>query len=268
MPDVVVVDAVRTPVGRRNGGLSGVHPADLLGTALTALVERTRIDPGVVGQLVSGCVSQVGEQSFNIARTAWLSAGLPLSTAATTVDTQCGSSQQAANLAATLVVSGVVDVAVAAGVESMSRVPIGSNSSKKLGFGVPIPKPYFERYEFTSQFEGAERIAERWGISRADTDAFGLRSQQRAAQAWAEGRFDSQITAVDAPRLDGDGNPTGETAEIRRDEGLRQTTAEGLAALKPVARPNGVHTAGTSSQISDGAGALLLTTPETEQPVV
>jgi acetyl-CoA C-acetyltransferase len=151
---------------------------------------------------------------------------------------------------------------VAAGVESMSRVPIGSNSSKKLGFGVPIPKPYFERYEFTSQFEGAERIAERWGISRADTDAFGLRSQQRAAQAWAEGRFDSQITAVNAPLLDGDGNPTGTTAEIRRDEGLRQTTAEGLAGLKPVARPNGVHTAGTSSQISDGAAALLLTTPE------
>ena len=262
MPDVVVVGAVRTPVGRRNGGLSGVHPADLLGTALTALVERTGIDPGVVGQLVSGCVSQVGEQSFNIARTAWLAAGLPLGTAATTVDTQCGSSQQAANLAASLVASGVVDVAVAAGVESMSRVPIGSNSSKKLGFGVPIPKPYFERYEFTSQFEGAERIAERWGISRADTDAFGLRSQQRAAQAWAEGRFDSQITAVDAPLLDGDGNPTGTTAEIRRDEGLRQTTAEGLAGLKPVARPNGVHTAGTSSQISDGAGALLLTTPE------
>jgi acetyl-CoA C-acetyltransferase len=261
MLDVVIVDAVRTPVGRRGGGLSGVHPAELLGTALTALVERTGIDPAVVGQLVSGCVSQVGEQSFNMARTAWLAAGLPLSTAATTVDTQCGSSLQAANLAASLVASGVVDVAVAAGVESMSRVPIGSNSSKKLGLGVPIPKPYFGRYEFTSQFEGAERIAEQWGITRADTDAFGLRSQQRAAQAWAEGRFDTQITAVDAPVLDGEGNPSGETAKVRRDEGLRQTTLEGLAALKPVARPNGVHTAGTSSQISDGAGALLLTTP-------
>ena len=156
----------RTPVGRRNGALSGVHPADLLGTALTALVERTGIDPGVVGQLVSGCVSQVGEQSFNIGRTAWLAAGLPLTTAATTVDTQCGSSQQAANLAASLVASGAVDVAVAAGVESMTRIPIGSNSSKKLGLGVPIPKSYFGRYEFTSQFEGAERIAEKWGISR------------------------------------------------------------------------------------------------------
>ena len=262
MPEVVIIDAVRTPVGRRNGALSGVHPADLLGTALTALVERTGIDPGVVGQLVSGCVSQVGEQSFNIGRTAWLAAGLPLTTAATTVDTQCGSSQQAANLAASLVASGAVDVAVAAGVESMTRIPIGSNSSKKLGLGVPIPKSYFGRYEFTSQFEGAERIAEKWGISRADTDAFGLRSQQLAAQAWAEGRFDTQITAVDAPTVDGDGNPTGDTVEFRRDEGLRATTAEALAALKPVARPDGVHTAGTSSQISDGAAAVLLTTPQ------
>jgi acetyl-CoA C-acetyltransferase len=262
MPEVVIIDAVRTPVGRRNGALSGVHPADLLGTALTALVERTGIDPGVVGQLVSGCVSQVGEQSFNIGRTAWLAAGLPLTTAATTVDTQCGSSQQAANLAASLVASGAVDMAVAAGVESMTRIPIGSNSSKKLGLGVPIPKSYFGRYEFTSQFEGAERIAEKWGISRADTDAFGLRSQQLAAQAWAEGRFDTQITAVDAPTVDGDGNPTGDTVEFRRDEGLRATTAEALAALKPVARPDGVHTAGTSSQISDGAAAVLLTTPQ------
>jgi acetyl-CoA C-acetyltransferase len=262
MPEVVIIDAVRTPVGRRRGALSGVHPADLLGTALTALVERTGIDPAVVGQLVSGCVSQVGEQSFNIGRTAWLAAGLPLTTAATTVDTQCGSSQQAVNLAASLVASGTVDVVVAAGVESMTRIPIGSNSSKKLGLGVPIPKSYFGRYEFTSQFEGAERIAEKWGITRADTDAFGLRSQQLAAQAWAEGRFDTQITAVDAPILDGDGNPTGETVEFRRDEGLRSTTAEALAALKPVARRDGVHTAGTSSQISDGAGAVLLTTPE------
>ena len=258
MPDVVIIDAVRTPVGRRQGGLAGMHPADLLGTALTALVERTRIDPGIVGQVVSGCVSQVGEQSFNMARTAWLAAGLPLATPATTVDTQCGSSQQAANLAASLVASGVVDVAVAAGVESMSRVPIGSSSSKKLGFGVPIPKSYFSRYEFTSQFEGAERIAERWGVTRADTDAFGLRSQQLAARAWAEGRFDSQITPVDAPVLDANNEPTGETALVQRDEGLRHTTAEALAHLKPVARPDGVHTAGTSSQISDGAGALLL----------
>jgi acetyl-CoA C-acetyltransferase len=262
MAEVVIIDAVRTPVGRRHGGLSTVHPADLLGTALTELVARTGIDPGQVGQVVTGCVSQVGEQSFNIGRTAWLAAGLPMSTAVTTVDTQCGSSQQAANLAASLVASGTVDVAVACGVESMSRIPIGSNSSKKLGLGVPIPKTYFPHYEFTSQFEGAERIAEKWGISRDDTDAFGLRSQQLAARAWDEGRFETQIVPVTAPVLDEEGKPTGETITVTRDEGLRDTTAEGLAGLKPVARPDGVHTAGTSSQISDGAAAVLITTPE------
>jgi acetyl-CoA C-acetyltransferase len=262
MAEVVIVDAVRTPVGRRNGGLSTVHPAEMIGTALTALVERTGIDPAEVGQVVSGCVSQVGEQSFNIARTAWLSAGLPLTTAATTVDTQCGSSQQAANLAASLVASGTVDMAIAAGVESMTRIPIGSNSSKKLGLGVPIPKTYFGRYEFTSQFEGAERIATKWGITRQETDAFGLASQQNAAKAWAEGRFDTQIVPVTAPLVDEEGKPTGETKQVTRDEGLRETTLEGLANLKPVAREDGVHTAGTSSQISDGAAAILLTTPE------
>ena len=262
MAEVVVVDAVRTPVGKRNGGLAGVHPADLLGNALTALFERTGIDPAEVGQVVGGCVSQVGEQSFNVARTAWLAAGFPMTTAATTVDTQCGSSQQAANLAASLVSAGVVDVAVACGVESMTRIPIGSNSSKKLGLGVPIPKSYFGRYELTSQFEGAERIADKWGVTRDDTDAFGLRSQQLAARAWSEGRFDTQITPVEAPVLDAEGNPTGDLRKVARDEGLRDTTLEGLASLKPVARPDGVHTAGTSSQISDGAAAVLLTTPE------
>ena len=262
MSEVVIVDAVRTPVGKRNGGLAGVHPADLLGTALTALFQRTGVDPAEVGQVVGGCVSQVGEQSFNIARTAWLAGGFPMTTAATTVDTQCGSSQQAANLAASLVSSGVVDVAVACGVESMTRIPIGSNSSKKLGLGVPIPKTYFPRYELTSQFEGAERIADKWGITRDDTDAFGLRSQQLAAQAWKEGRFDTQITAVDAPVLDAEGNPTGDLKQVGKDEGLRETTLEALASLKPVARPDGVHTAGSSSQISDGAAAILLTTPE------
>src|SRR5688572_21304342 len=152
MTDVVIIEAVRTPVGRRGGGLSGMHPADLLGIALNELVERSGIDPAAVGQVVTGCVSQVGEQSFNIGRTAWLSAGLPQSVAATTVDAQCGSSQQATNLATALVAAGVVDVAVACGVEVMSRVPIGSNSSKKLGLGVPIPKTYFAQHEFTSQF--------------------------------------------------------------------------------------------------------------------
>jgi acetyl-CoA C-acetyltransferase len=260
MADVVIVEAVRTPIGRRNGGLSTVHPADLLGTVLSEVVGRSGIDPAEVEQVVGGCVSQVGEQSFNVTRTAWLSAGLPLDTAATTVDTQCGSSQQATNVAASLVGSGVVDVAVACGVELMSRVPIGSNSSKKLGLGVPIPKTYFPRYEFTSQFEGAERIADKWGITRSDTDEFGLLSQQRAARAWAEGRFDTQVFPVDAPDVDDEGKPTGTTHHVARDEGLRDTSLEALAGLKPVARPDGVHTAGSSSQISDGAAALLMMT--------
>ena len=260
MADVVIVEAVRTPIGRRNGGLSTVHPADLLGTVLSEVVGRSGIDPTEVEQVVGGCVSQVGEQSFNVTRTAWLSAGLPLGTAATTVDTQCGSSQQATNVATSLVGSGVVDVAVACGVELMSRVPIGSNSSKKLGLGVPIPKTYFPRYEFTSQFEGAERIADKWGITRSDTDEFGLLSQQRAARAWAEGRFDTQVVPVDAPDADDEGKPTGTTHHVARDEGLRDTSIEALAGLKPVARPDGVHTAGSSSQISDGAAALLMMT--------
>ena len=262
MTDVVIVEAVRSPIGRRNGGLASVHPADLLGTVLNELIDRSGIDPAEVDQVVAGCVSQVGEQSFNIGRTAWLSAGLPLTTASTTVDTQCGSSQQATNVATSLVGAGVVDVAVACGVELMSRVPIGSNSSKKLGLGVPIPKTYFPHYEFTSQFEGAERIADKWGITRADTDAFGLASQQRAATAWAEGRFDGQVVAVDAPDLDEEGKPAGTTHRVERDEGLRETSLEALANLKPVARPEGVHTAGNSSQISDGSAAVLMMTAE------
>jgi acetyl-CoA C-acetyltransferase len=262
MTEVVIVEAVRSPIGRRNGGLSSVHPADLLGTVLTELIDRSGIDPTEVDQVVAGCVSQVGEQSFNIGRTAWLSAGLPLTTASTTVDTQCGSSQQATNVATSLVGAGVVDVAVACGVELMSRVPIGSNSSKKLGLGVPIPKTYFPHYEFTSQFEGAERIADKWGVTRADTDAFGLASQQRAATAWAEGRFDGQVVAVDAPDLDEEGKPAGTTHRVERDEGLRETSLEALANLKPVARPEGVHTAGNSSQISDGSAAVLMMTAE------
>jgi acetyl-CoA C-acetyltransferase len=153
-------------------------------------------------------------------------------------------------------------MAIACGVELMSRVPIGSNSNRKLGLGVPIPKAYFGHYEFTSQFEGAERIADKWGITRADTDAFGLASQQRAARAWAEGCFDTQVVPVDAPDVDDEGAPTDTTHRVERDEGLRDTTAEALANLKPVARPEGVHTAGNSSQISDGAAAVLITTAE------
>jgi acetyl-CoA C-acetyltransferase len=259
---VVIVDAVRTPIGRRAGGLSSLHPAELLAHVQSSLIERSGIDPTEVGQVVGGCVSQVGEQSFNVTRTAWLSAGLPLETAATTVDTQCGSSQQATNLAASMIASGVVDVAVACGVELMSRIPIGSNSSKKLGLGIPIPKTYFEQYEMTSQFEGAERIADRWGITRDDTDRFGLMSQQRAAQAWEEGRFDGQFITIEAPDVGDDGTPTGTMHTVERDEGLRDTTLEKLSTLKPVGREDGVHTAGNSSQISDGSAALLMMTEQ------
>ncbi len=263
MSNVVIVDAVRTPIGRRGGGLSTLHPADALGRVQRALVERAGIDPGLIEQVVGGCVSQVGEQSFNITRTAWLAAGLPMTAAATTLDTQCGSSQQATGLATALVSSGVVDVGVACGVELMSRIPIGVNSSKKLGLGVPIPKSYYAQYEMTSQFEGAERIAEKWGITRDDTDAFGLSSQERAATAWAEGRFDGQYLEVDAPDVDEEGKPTGTTHRVARDEGLRETSLEKLASLKPVLdRTPAVHTAGNSSQISDGAAAVLLMTEE------
>ena len=260
--NVVIVDALRTPIGRRGGGLSSLHPAEVLARVQKELIDRSGIDPTEVGQVVGGCVSQVGEQSFNVTRTAWLSAGLPLETAATTIDTQCGSSQQATNMATSLIGSGVVDVAVACGVELMSRIPIGSNSSKKLGLGIPIPKTYFSQYEMTSQFEGAERIAEKWGISRDDTDAFGLASQQRAAQAWAEGRFDGQYLPIEAPDLDDEGNALESTHVVDRDEGIRDTSLEKLASLKPVAREDGVHTAGNSSQISDGAAALLMMTEE------
>ena len=262
MSNVVIVDAVRTPIGKRNGGLSTLHPAQVLATVQQAIVERTGIDPSVIDQVIGGCVSQVGEQAFNITRTAWLSAGLPITTAATTVDTQCGSSQQATNLATALVGSGVVDVALACGVEVMSRIPIGVGGSKALGLGIPIPKTYFDQYEMTSQFEGAERIAEKYGITRADTDAFGFASQQRAAQAWAEDRFSGQYVTVDAPDRNDDGSLADTFHTVARDEGLRETTMEKLASLKPVGRENGVHTAGNSSQISDGASAVLLMTQE------
>ncbi len=262
MSDVVIVDAVRTPIGKRGGGLSTMHPAEVLATVQRAIIDRSDIDPNDVGQVVGGCVSQVGEQTFNIARTAWLSAGLPLSVAATTIDTQCGSSQQATNLAAALVGAGVVDVAIACGVESMSRIPIGSAMGKQLGLGVPVPKTYFEQYEMTSQFEGAERIADKWGVTRDDADAFGFASQQRAAQAWAQDRFAGQYITVEAPDVDENDAPTGTTHTVARDEGLRETTIEKLASLKPVAREDGVHTAGNSSQISDGAAAVLMMTQD------
>ncbi len=255
MTDVVIVEAVRSPIGRRGGGLSTMHPADLLGAVVAAAIARSGIDPSLVDQVIGGNVSQVGEQSFNIARTAWLAAGLPMSVAATTIDSQCGSSQQAASLGAGLIASGACDVVLACGVESMSRIPLGA--SVKSGPGRAIPKSYYRHYEMTSQFEGAERIATKWGIARSDSDAFGLESQVRAARARAEGRFEREITAIHAPVLDADAKPTGETTTVSVDEGIRDTSLEKLATLKPVLE-GGIHTAGTSSQISDGAAAVLM----------
>jgi len=255
--DVVIVSAVRSPLGRRNGGLSTVHPADLLGTVQRTAVQQAGIDPSAIGQVVGGCVTQTGEQTFDIARTAWLGAGLPMSVAATTVDAQCGSSQQATNFAAALIAGGVVDAAVGCGVESMSRVPLGV--AVKNGPGRPIPKAYFEQYEYATQFEAAERIAEKWSITRDDCDRLGLASQERAQRAWAEGRFEREVVPIDAPDVDEDGKPTGSTHRVERDEGLRDTSLEALAKLKPVAREDGVHTAGTSSQITDGAAAVVMT---------
>ena len=261
MAEVVVVEAVRTPFGKRNGGLSTTHSVELLAHTQRALIERAGIDPREVGQVIGGCVGQVGMQTSNVARTAWLTAGLPIEVAATTVDSQCGSSQQAANLAFALLSSGVVDCAVACGVEVMSRVPMGATVPKDPFVGKPVTRAYWKHHELTSQFEGAERIADKWGITREQADAFGKQSQDRAIAAWAEGRFDSQIVPVEAALpSDGDGDPG--TQVVSRDEGLRETTLEKLATLKPVARENGVHTAGSSSQISDGASAVLLMTAD------
>ena len=257
MADVVIVEAVRSPIGRRNGGLSTMHSIDLLGAVQRELVERSGIDPRDIGQVVGGCVGQVGMQTGNVTRTAWLTAGLPIEVAATTVDAQCGSSQQATNLAYALVASGVVDSAVSCGVEMMSKVRMGSTVPKDPDVGKPVNKNYWKHHEYTSQFEGAERIADQWGITREQCDAFAKQSQDRAARAWTEGRYDTQIVGIDAPVLGDDGAPAG-MQRITRDEGLRETSLEGLAALKPTGRPNGAHTAGSSSQISDGAGAVLL----------
>jgi acetyl-CoA C-acetyltransferase len=262
MSDVVIVEAVRSPIGRRGGGLSSAHSIDVLGTVQKALFERSGVDPEVVGQVVGGCVSQVGMQATNMTRNAWLTAGLPLSVAATTLDAQCGSSQHATNLAYALIAGGVVDVAVASGVELMSQVPMGSSIPRDPFVGKPINKNYWAHYEFTSQFEGAERMAEKWGITRADAEKFAKLSQDRAAVAIAEGRFEGQIVPVDVAVLGDDGKPTGEFRTVTADEGPRETTLEGLAGLKPTGRPDGVHTAGTSSQIADGASAVLLMTAE------
>jgi acetyl-CoA C-acetyltransferase len=253
MEDVYIVEAARSPIGRRGKGLAGLMPADLLGAVQRGALERAGIDPARIGQVIGGCVSQVGEQSFNIARIAWLSQGFPEEVAATTVDSQCGSSQQATSLAAAMVASGMEDLVMACGVEMMSRVPLGSNMKD----GVPMGESYMSHYQPTSQFQGASMIAEEYQITRADTDGFGLKSQQNAARAWAENRFEREIVPVEAPVLNDKFEPTGETKVISRDEGLRETTLEGLQGLDPVPGQD-LHTAGTSSQVSDGAAVVIL----------
>jgi acetyl-CoA C-acetyltransferase len=243
---------VRTPIGRRNGWLSGLHAAEVLGAAQRAVVERSGIDPELVEQVIGGCVTQAGEQSNSVTRTAWLHAGLPWQTGATTIDAQCGSAQQANHLIAGLIATGAIDVGVACGVEAMSRVPLGANRGD-----TGSPRPDAWDIDVPNQFLAAERIAERRGLIREQLDAFGLASQQKAKAAWDGGHFDREVAPIVAPVLDDDGKPTGEQRTVTKDQGLRDTTAAGLAALKAV-YDGALHTAGTSSQISDGAAAVLL----------
>jgi acetyl-CoA C-acetyltransferase len=253
MANPVIVEAVRTPIGKRNGWLSGLRAADLLGMVQVEVVKRAGIDPATVEQVVGGCVTQAGEQGFNVSRMAWLSQGLPYEVAATTIDCQCGSSQQANHFVNNLIASGAVDIGIACGVESMSRVPLGANAVH--GPGKPIPDDF--PWDMPDQFTAAERIAEKYGITRADVDWLGLVSQQKAAVAVAEDRFGREITPVEAPVVGAEGEHT----VVARDQGPRETTAEGLASLTPVL-PDGMHHAGNSSQISDGAAAVLWMTEE------
>lgn len=249
----VIVEAARTPIGKRNGWLSGLHAAEILGLAQRGLLDRAHLDPAKVEQIIGGCVTQAGAQSNNITRTAWLSAGLPWQVGATTIDAQCGSAQQANHLIAGLIATGAIDIGVACGVEAMSQVPLGANVGENAG----PRRPESWDIDMPNQFEAAERIAKRRGITREEVDALGVRSQRLAAQAWAEGRFDREVLTITAPVVDKEGNQTGEKQEVTRDQGLRETSAESLAKLKPVLE-GGIHTAGTSSQISDGAAAVLL----------
>jgi len=249
MRDAVIVEAVRTPVGKRNGGLSGIHSADISALVLQALAERSGIDPGLVDDVVWGCVMQIGEQTFDIARTAVLSAGWPEHVPGTTVDRQCGSSQQAVHFAAAGVIAGQYDLAVAGGVEMMSRTPMGSSFTAS-----PLGQMYFDRYgqDFPNQGLGAEQIADEWGFSRTQLDEYGLQSQERAQAAQESGAFDQQIVGVQT-----------ENGLVTKDEGIRPGgTLEKLATLKTPFKEDGKITAANSSQISDGSAALLITTSE------
>jgi acetyl-CoA acyltransferase len=250
MHEVVIVEAVRTPIGRRNGALKDVHPVVLAAMALRELMQRAKIDPALVEDVVMGCVSQVGDQAVNIARNAVLQAGFPIEVPATTVDRQCGSGQQAIHFAANLIAAGVCDITIGAGIESMSRLPIGSSTATG---GHPFPPSLLEMYPLTHQGISAEMIAAKWEIPREELDAYSLHSHQLAAAATDNGYFDREIMSV--ALADG--------SSFTRDEGIRRdTTLEKLAALQPSFKPDGVITAGNSSQISDGAAAVLLMTQE------
>jgi acetyl-CoA acyltransferase len=263
MAEAVIVDAIRTPMGKRNGKLSGFHPADLAGEVLAALSERNDLDPALVDDVIMGCVMQVGAQGVNIGRNAVLASGWPESVPATTIDRQCGSSQQSAHFAAQGVMAGAYDVVVAAGIEVMSMVPMGA-SMMAPNTGVPFGSKMMARYEdrggLVPQGTSAELIAEKWNLSREELDAYGARSQQLAAQAREEGRFEREILPVQAKPVDKETGKLIETDEIfSADEGIRpDTTVETLANLKPAFKPDGVVTAGNSSQITDGSSALLI----------
>jgi acetyl-CoA C-acetyltransferase len=253
MGNPVIVEAVRTAQGKRRGWLAGLHPAVLLGAAQVEVLKRSGIDPELVDQVIGGCVTQAGEQSNNMVRRAWMHAGLPNHTASTAIDAQCSSAQQSAHLVNALVAADQIKVGVACGIESMSRIPLGANVPPGLG----DPRPDGWDIDLPNQFEGADRIVRNRGFSRTDVDQFGLWSQQKARAAADEGRFDREIVGVEAPVLDDEGKPTGETRVVSQDQGIRDTSLEALANLAPVLE-GGIHTAGTSSQISDGASALLI----------
>ncbi len=267
MPTAVIVDAVRTAGGKRNGKLSGWHPADLAAETLSALVERNDLDPALVEDVIMGCVMQAGAQSLNVGRNAVLAAGWPEDVPATTIDRQCGSSQQAAHFAAQAVMSGAHDVVVAAGVEVMSQVPMGASvGDGKFGFpfGPRVGLRYADVGGLVPQGISAELIADKWGLSREDLDAFSAESQARAARATAEGRFENEIIGVRSIHRDKETGDVRESDElVTADEGIREgTTVETLANLKPAFKPDGKVTAGNSSQITDGASAALIMSEE------
>lgn len=252
MGNPVIVEATRSPIGKRGGWLSGLHPTELLGAVQKAVIDKAGIDANEVEQAIGGCVTQYGEQSNNITRVAWLTAGLPEQIGATTVDCQCGSAQQANHLIAGLIAAGAIDVGIACGIEAMSRVGLGANAGPDRG----LIRAASWDIDMPDQFTAAERIAKRRGITRDDLDHLGFLSQQRAKRAWDEHRFDREISPIEAPVIDENKRPTAERHMVSRDQGLRDTTLEGLAGLKPVME-GAMHTAGTSSQISDGAAAVL-----------